>query len=140
MENELNKASALELFSEIFAQENIILSVNSGNGICEARIVKGLPFRIRDNWATIGDESRSWHIHLNMKEVKEARFVNEDRADRRMSYSIRFIDSKGNLAMRANFIGLYDSGGNLKMEMIDRYNEIHKKFGGKDSLKLLHDM
>jgi putative heme iron utilization protein len=126
----------MELFSEILAQENILLSVNSGSGICEARLEKGLPFRIREKWATIGDESKPWHIHLNMEEVKEARFVVEARSDGRKSYSIRFIDSKGNLAMRANFIGLYDSDGNLKKDKIDKYDEIHRKFGGKDSLLL----
>ena len=86
--------------------------MNSGSGICEARIKKGLPFRIREKWATIGDESRPWHIHLNMEEVKEAKFVKEARSDGRQSYSIRFFDSRGNLAMRANFIDLYDSNGN----------------------------
>ena len=136
MNKELKNSSAMELFSEILAQENILLSVNSGSGICEARIEKGLPFRIREKWATIGDESRPWHIHLNMEEVKEARFVRETRADGRNSYSIRFIDSKGNLAMRANFIGLYDSACNLKKDMIDKYDGIRRKFGGKDSLLL----
>ena len=79
MNNDLNSTFAVELFSEILAQENILLSVNSGSGICEARIKKGLPFRIREKWATIGDESRPWHIHLNMEEVKEAKFVKEAR-------------------------------------------------------------
>ena len=110
--------------------------MNSGSGICEARIKKGLPFRIREKWATIGDESRPWHIHLNMEEVKEAKFVKEARSDGRQSYSIRFFDSRGNLAMRANFIDLYDSNGNLKKDRIDKYDEIHRKFGGKDSLML----
>jgi putative heme iron utilization protein len=136
MNNKLNKSPVMELFSEILAQENILLSVNSGSGICEARLEKGLPFRIREKWATIGDESRPWHIHLNMEEVKEARFVVEVRSDGRKSYSIRFIDSNGNLAMRANFIGLYDSDGNLKKDKIDKYDEIHRKFGGKDFLLL----
>ena len=122
------------LFAEILAQDNILLSVNSGNGICEARVEEGLTFRIREKWATIGDESGPWHIHLNMQEVKQAKFVKEDRSDGRQGYSIRFFDSKGNLAMRANFIGMYDSDGNLIKEKIDRYNEIHRKFGGKDSL------
>jgi hypothetical protein len=134
--DKLNKSSATELFSEILAQENILLSVNSGSGICEARLEKGLPFRMRKEWATIGDESGPWHIHLNMAEVKEARFVKEARSDGKKSYSIRFVDSKGNLAMRANFIGLYDSAGSLKKDMIDKYDEIHRKFGGKDFLLL----
>jgi putative heme iron utilization protein len=136
MNNKMNNSPAIELFTEILAQENILLSVNSGSGICEARIEEGLPFRIREKWATIGDESKPWHIHLNMDEVKEVRFVNEARTDGKQSFSIRFFDSKGNLAMRANFIGLYDSSGNLMKDRIDKYKEIHSKFGGKDSLLL----
>jgi hypothetical protein len=136
MNNKLSKSPAMDLFSEILAQENILLSVNSGSGICEVRVEKDLPFRIREKWATIGDESRSWHIHLNMEEVKEARFVVEARSDGRQSYSIRFVDLKGKLALRANFIDLYDSEGILKKDRTDKYDEIHKKFGGKDFLLL----
>jgi putative heme iron utilization protein len=136
MNNYLNISSAADLFAEILSQENILLSVNSGNGICEARVEKGLPFRIREKWATIGDENRSWHIHLNMEEITEARFVKEARSDGRQSYSIRFLDSKGNLAMRANFIGLYSSDGKLIKDKTDIYDEIHRKFGSKDSLLL----
>jgi putative heme iron utilization protein len=136
MDNKLSSNLTIELFSEILAQDNILLSVNSGSGICEARVEKDLSFRIREKWATIGDESRPWHIHLNIEEVKEARFVKETRSDGRQSYSIRFFDSKGNLAMRANFIDLYDSNGNLKKDRIDKYDEIHRKFGGKDSIML----
>jgi putative heme iron utilization protein len=136
MNSDLNLNSAVvELFAEILAQKNILLSVNSGNGICEARVEEGLTFRIREKWATIGDESRPWHIHLNMEEVKEARFVKEARSDGRQSYSIRFFDSKGNLAMRANFIGMYDSNGNLIKEKSDEYDKIQKEFGGKNSLQ-----
>ena len=132
----MNISLAVDLFAEILSQENILLSVNSGSGICEARVEKGLPFRIREKWATIGDESRPWHIHLNMEEIKEARFVKEARSDGRQSYSIRFFDSRGNLAMRANFIGLYSSNGNLIKDKTDRYDEIHRKFGSKDLLLL----
>jgi hypothetical protein len=42
------------------------LSVNSGSDIPEARVEKGLLFRIRGKWATIEDENRPWHIHLNL--------------------------------------------------------------------------
>jgi hypothetical protein len=136
MNNDLNFSSAVDLFAEILSQENILLSVNSGSGICEARVEKGLPFRIREKWATIGDESGPWHIHLNMEELSEARFVKEARSDGRQSYSIRFFDSKGKLAMRANFIGLYGSNGNLIKDKTDRYDEIHRRFGSKDSLLL----
>jgi putative heme iron utilization protein len=105
-----------QLITDILSQKDILLSVNSGSGICEAKVEEGLPFRIKEKWATIGDEDRPWHIHLNMDEVIEAKFVKEPRSDGKQSYSIRFFNSKGNLAMRANFTKMYDSSGNLLKE------------------------
>ena len=76
---------AYQLISDILSQQDILLSVNSGSGISEARVEKGLLFRIREKWATIGDEDRPWHIHLNMDEIVQARFVKEARSDGRQS-------------------------------------------------------
>ncbi len=127
---------AYKLISDILSQQDILLSVNSGSGISEARVEKGLPFRIREKWATIGDEDRSWHIHLNMDEVVQARFVKEPRSDARQSYSIRFFDSKGNLSMRANFTKMYDSSGNPLKEKVAKFDEISSKYGSKESISL----
>jgi putative heme iron utilization protein len=127
---------AYKLISDILSQQDILLSVNSGSGISEARVEKGLPFRIREKWATIGDENRPWHIHLNMDEVVQARFVKEPRSDARQSYSIRFFDSKGNLSMRANFTKMYDSNGNLIKEKVAKFDEIYAKYGSKELLSL----
>jgi putative heme iron utilization protein len=127
---------AYKLISDILSQQDILLSVNSGSGISEARVEKGLPFRIREKWATIGDEDRPWHIHLNMDEVVQARFVKEPRSDARQSYSIRFFDSKGNLSMRANFTKMYDSNGNLIKEKVAKFDEIYAKYGSKELLSL----
>ena len=128
---------AYQLISDILSQQDILLSVNSGSGISEARVEKGLPFRIREKWATIGDENRPWHIHLNMKEVVQVRFVKEPRSDGRQSYSIRFFDSNGNLSMRANFTKMYDSDGNLVKEKAAKFDEIYTKYGSKESLSLI---
>ena len=127
---------AYKLISDILSQQDILLSVNSGSGISEARVEKGLPFRIKEKWATIGDEDRPWHIHLNMDEVVQARFVKEPRSDARQSYSIRFFDSKGNLSMRANFTKMYDSKGNLIKEKVAKFDEIYAKYGSKELLSL----
>lgn len=127
---------AYKLISDILSQQDILLSVNSGSGISEARVEKGLPFRIKEKWATIGDEDRPWHIHLNMDEVVQARFVKEPRSDVRQSYSIRFFDSKGNLSMRANFAKMYDSNGNLIKEKVAKFDEIYAKYGSKELLSL----
>ncbi len=127
---------AYRLISDILSQQDILLSVNSGSGISEARVEKGLPFRIREKWATIGDEDRPWHIHLNMDEVVQARFVKESRSDGRQSYSIRFFDPKGNLSMRANFTKMYDSNGDLVREKVAKFDEMYSKYGSKELLLL----
>ena len=128
---------ARKLISDILSQQDILLSVNSGSGIAEVRVEKGLPFRIRDKWATIGDEERPWHIHLNMDEVVEARFVKEPRSPNgRQSYSVRFFDSRGNLSMRANFTKLYDSNGNLIREKVAKFDEMYVKHGSREVLSL----
>ncbi|MGI8831038.1 MAG: ChuX/HutX family heme-like substrate-binding protein [Nitrososphaeraceae archaeon] len=127
---------AYQLISDILSQQDILLSVNSGSGISEARVEKGLRFRIKEKWATIGDEDRPWHIHLNMDEVVQARFVKEARSDGRQSYSIRFFDPKGNLSLRANFTKMYDSNGDLVREKVAKFNEMYSKYGSKELLLL----
>jgi hypothetical protein len=57
---------ACQLISDRLSQQDILLLVNSGSDIPKVRVEKGLPFRIRGKWATIEDENRPWHIHLNM--------------------------------------------------------------------------
>ena len=127
---------AYQLITDILSQKDILLSVNSGSGICEAKVEEGLSFRIKEKWATIGDEDRPWHIHLNMDEVIEAKFVKETRSDGKQSYSMRFFNSKGNLAMRANFTKMYDSSGNLLKEKVAKFDEIASKYGSKESISL----
>ena len=68
-----------ELVSDIVDIDNMMLSVNSGSGICEVRIERGLPIRIKNEWMTIGNEDKSWHIHLNLDNIKTAKFVTEIR-------------------------------------------------------------
>jgi hypothetical protein len=129
---------AYKLISDILSQQEILLSINSGGGsIAEARIEKGLPIRIKDKWATIGDEERPWHIHLNMDEVTEARFVKEARSsDQRQSYSIQFFNPNDNLLMRANFTKLYDNEGKMIKEKAAKFDEMYVKYGSKKSLSL----
>ncbi len=125
-----------QLITDILSQKDILLSVNSGSGICEAKVEEGLSFRIKEKWATIGDEDRPWHIHLNMDEVIEAKFVKEPRSDGKQSYSIRFFNSKGNLAMRTNFTKMYDSSRNPLKEKVAKFDEIASKYGSKESISL----
>jgi hypothetical protein len=128
---------AHQLITDLLSLQDILVSINSGAGsIAEARIEKGLPFRIKDKWATLGDQSRSWHIHVNMEEVVEARFVKEPGSGAKQSYSIRFFDRYGNLSLRANFIKLHDSDGNLLKEKASQFDKLYIKYGSKESISL----
>ena len=121
-----------ELVSDILSLEDIMFSVNSGNGICEVRIEKDLPVRIKEKWMTIGNEDKSWHIHLNLENVKSAKFVKETRPRGMNGYSIRFFDSNGNVAMRANFVKMYDVNGNLLSAKSRRYDDLFIKYGRRE--------
>jgi putative heme iron utilization protein len=129
-------AIAERLISDILSQNDIIISINSGSGICEVRLEENLPFRIRNQWATIGYEDKSWHIHLNLEQVVQAKFVEEARTDGKMSYSIRFIDNTGRLAMRANFVKMYDENGNIIQDKIATYKGLFEKYGKKEIVSL----
>jgi hypothetical protein len=123
-----------ELVSDILSVDDIMFSVNSGSGICEVRNERGLPVRIKDKWMTIGNEDKSWHIHLNLQNVTTAKFVKENRQNGTSGYSIRFFDSNGNIAMRANFVKMYDDNGNLLSAKSRRYYELFIKYGKKEIL------
>jgi len=132
-----NMTTFEEMMGDILKQDNILFSVRSGSAVCEARIDSELPFRIREQWATIGDETKSWHIHVNIQEIIEARFVKENKSESgKTSFSIRFYDKNDNLTLRANFVKMYDSSNAIIQERASKYEEIFSKYGHKDSVLL----
>jgi putative heme iron utilization protein len=125
-----------DIINNILPQDNVMLSVKSSGAVCEVNTEMNLPLRVSDQYATIGDETRPWHIHINLRETKEARFVIENKTSGRNSYSIRFFDSKGNLVLRANFVRMYDSSNTLIQERLLAYEKIFAKYGKKHNLVL----
>jgi putative heme degradation protein len=95
-----------------------------------------LPLRISDQYASIGDKTRPWHIHVNLLETKEAKFVIENKTNSRNSYSLRFFDSKGFLVLRAYFVKMYDSSNTHIKERLLAYQKIFAKYGKKQDLVL----
>jgi putative heme iron utilization protein len=125
-----------DIINDILPHDNVMFSVRSSGAVCEVNAEKNLLLRVREQYATIGDESRPWHIHVNLNNIKEARFVIENKSDDRKSYSIRFFDLEGNLVLRANFIKMYDSSNALIREKYLAYEQIFSKYGKKQSLFL----
>ena len=125
-----------DIINDILPHDNVMFSVRSSGAVCEVNAEKNLLLRVREQYATIGDESRPWHIHVNLNNTREARFVIENKSDDRKSYSIRFFDLEGNLVLRANFIKMYDSSNALIREKYLAYEQIFSKYGKKQSLLL----
>ena len=125
-----------DIINDILPHDNVMFSVRSSGAVCEVNAEKNLLLRVREQYATIGDESRPWHIHVNLNNTKEARFIIENKSDDRKSYSIRFFDLEGNLVLRANFIKMYDSSNALIREKYLAYEQIFSKYGKKQSLFL----
>ncbi len=99
-----------------------------------------MKFRIRGEWATIGDEISPWHIHININEIDHARFVREfNNSHNRESFSIRFFDSSENLIFRANFSKLYDLNGILIQEKASKFQNLYEKYGKKEVLSFKPD-
>lgn len=125
-----------DIINDILSQDNVMLSVKSIGAVCEVNTEINLPLHVSDHYATIGDETRPWHIHVNLLETKEAKFVIENKTSGRNSYSIRFVDSKGNLVLRANFVRMYDSSNTLIQERLLGFEKIFAKYGKKENLVL----
>jgi len=124
-----------DLLRDILNEENVLMSVNTGGAIIEMRISKDLPFRVSENWITIGDDQGPCHMHVNKNEIKEVRFVKEDK-ETRVSYSIRLLNAKGERMLAAFFTKMYDDGGNPVQERINRYEQIFKKYGSREVIAL----
>jgi putative heme iron utilization protein len=134
--NDKSSTTFEDIIKEILTFNNVMFSVRSSGAVCEVNTEISLPLRISEQYVTIGDESRPWHIHVNLNETAEARFVTEHKSGGRNSYSIRFYDSKGNLTLRANFVKMYDSSNTLIQEKVNKYEELFLKHGKKDVLPL----
>ncbi len=101
-----------DIINDLLSHDNVMLSVKSSGAVCEVNTQMNLPSRVCDQYATIGDEIRPWHIHVNLLESKEARFIVKNKTNGGNRCSIRFFDPEGNLVLRANFVRMYDSSNN----------------------------
>ncbi|MDQ2684544.1 MAG: hypothetical protein M3Y25_01730 [Thermoproteota archaeon] len=132
-----SKATTFEaLIKDILLLENIMLSVRSYGAVAELRIDRNTPFRIGEQWATIGDEHGQWHIHINFKEAKKAKFIIERKENGRKSYSIRIFNSMDELILRINFLNIYTSENILLEESQSRFEMLFLKYGKNESLQL----
>ncbi len=125
-----------DLIKDILLLDNVMLSVRSQGAVAELRLERNTPFRIKDQYATIGDETGQWHTHINIYESKVAKFVSEQKENGRKSYSLRFFNSDGGLILRVNFLKMYDLENSIVQESLTQYEKFYAKYGKKDTLLL----
>ena len=126
-----------DLIKDIRSLENIMLSIRSEGAVAELRIDKDTPFRINDQYATIGDEKGQWHAHVNIHEAKEARFVMEEKENGRKSYSLRLFNSNNLLILRVNFLKMYTPENIVIQESLSQYEKLFSKYGERETLRLV---
>lgn len=124
-----------DLLRDIIKEENVLVSVNTGGAIIEMRSSKDLPFRVNENWMTIGDDEGPCHMHVNKNEINEIRFVKEDKQTR-ISYSIRLLNANGERVLAAFFTKMQDESGRPIRERVERYEQIFKKYGSREVISL----
>ncbi|HEX5673124.1 MAG TPA: ChuX/HutX family heme-like substrate-binding protein [Nitrososphaeraceae archaeon] len=125
-----------ELVRDIILLDDIMLSIKSDGAIAEVKLEKDIPFRVREQWATIGDEKGPWHVHVNIQEAKEAKFIIESSEDGRKRYSIRFFNSENRLILRVNFMKMYTAENEVIKESLTRYENLFSKYGEKETIEL----
>jgi hypothetical protein len=125
-----------DIFKDVIFLENIMISIRNDGGVAELRIDRNTPFRVNGQYATIGDEKGSWHMHINITQVREAKFIIEEKENGRKSYSLRFFNSNNSLVLRVNFMKMFTPDNVPIQEGIIQYNRLFTKYGGKQSLIL----
>ena len=125
-----------ELVKDIILLDDVMISIRSAGAIAEVRLEKNTPFRIKEQWATIGDEKGAWHVHVNIQETKEAKFIIESSEDGRRRYSIRFFSSENRLVLRVNFMKMYTAENEVIKENLKRYENLFSKYGKKETIVL----
>lgn len=125
-----------ELVRDIILLDDVMLSIRSDGAIAEVRLEKDISFRVKEQWATIGDEKGPWHVHVNIQEVKEAKFIIESSEDGRKRYSIRFFNSENRLILRVNFMKMYTAENEVIKESLTRYENLFSKYGEKETIEL----
>jgi hypothetical protein len=130
------KTTFEELVRDIILLDDVMLSIRSVGAIAEVRLEKDISFRVREQWATIGDEKGPWHVHVNIQEAKEAKFIIESSEDGRKRYSIRFFNSENRLILRVNFMKMYTAENEVIKESLTRYENLFSKYGEKETIEL----
>jgi len=134
--SESQKVTFEKIIKDLLLLDNIMLSVRSQGAVAELKVDQNTPFRIKDQYATIGDEKGQWHAHINIFDTKVAKFVIEQGENGRKSYSLRFFNIDDGLILRVNFLNMYSPENAIMQESLSQYEKFYTKCGQKETLLL----
>ncbi len=84
---------------------------------------------VGDDWVSV--ESKLWHCHLHLTEVKQVRFVEEPDVhnQKRRAFSVRLDGENSEPLLMIFFGSMYDDAGLLLSDRVDCFRALRKKYG-----------
>lgn len=116
-----------DIIQDIVQIPHILMVVRNGIAVSEVRS-HGLPVSQRNDWITIGDNDGPAHMHLNHTMIHSIQFVRTKKTDR-TSYSVQFLDNKGERILAAFFTKMYDDKMHIIQDRLELYHTLEKKWG-----------
>jgi len=59
-----NNTTFESIINDALLLDNTMISLKSDGAVAEVKLEKDSPFRIREQWATLGDENGPWHFYI----------------------------------------------------------------------------
>lgn len=127
------------LISELLATPGMMVVIDSHGAVSEMHTRNLDQPAFHDGWATI--EAEQWHIHLNMKLIDEAQFVEaEDHLHEGIAklYYVRLSDADGNTMIRFYFPNPWlDEAENVtefQPEKLEVFEEFRDRYVGETGI------
>ena len=121
------------LIRGVLGEPGVVLTVGGAAGIAE---LMGVPAIRRDGgWLAL--EAESWHLHLNLAAIVEARFETGPSAESAggTDYSIAFVGADGEAVFRAYFTEMENADGTPREERIARFWALRDAHGSGGAVR-----
>ena len=122
-----------QILSDLLQVDDILFVVKGQGAVSEIRS-NSLGIRQKEKWITIGENDGPCHMHIDASNIKEARFIKEQKTDR-VSHSIRFFDKNGEKQFSTVFAKMYDEKMNLIESRKKLYDNLFEKYGSNEILE-----
>lgn len=124
-----------KLLRDALSFDKSVFTISNGPSVCEAKSDKNYPITVNEQWVTIGNEKKPWHIHLDLTTISEAKFIEEPGCVGQ-SYSLRLFDSDGTCIARIYFSDSNDKDGKILVKREAKYRKMISQYNDTTHIKL----